>query len=125
MKYSINQAFTWMVFLTLLLSCAPMHYFSNVKQGFQDFPPTPIDVSQAIRLAQPFLDESYKMRLSLRKWPLETSQTPLVYVSLVNDYYYIVKEDYPYKFREAYLEFAVRIHKETGEVTLIRAARDF
>ena len=111
--------------LLLLTACAPTQYFSNAKQGFAEFPPATIDVQKAIRLAQPYLDESYKMRLNMRKWPLDNGQDPVIYVSLVQDYYYIVKENYPYKFREAYMQYAVRVHKETGEVTLIRKAVNF
>lgn len=105
---------TLMLFVS---GCAPTRFFSNEKAGYQAFPNTTISVQKAIQLAKPYLEESYKLRLGMRKWTLDNDNEAIIYVSLIDDYFYIVKDNYPYKFREAYLPFAVRVHKQTGEIT--------
>lgn len=102
--------------LILLSGCAPTRYFSNEKIGYKAFPSTSISVQKAIDLAKPYLEESYKLRMGMRKWTLDNNAETITYVSLIDDYFYIVKDNYPYKFREAYLPFAVRVHNQTGEV---------
>jgi len=112
-------------FTILLVSgCATKYYFSNVNKGFAGFPQSPISIEQAISLAEPYLNQSYKLRLSLRKWPLQSNSQPIIYVTLLHQYYYIVKEDYPYQYREAYLEYAVKVNRETGKVELITTPSD-
>ena len=114
-----------LLFVSLLAGgCATKSYFSNVNQGFAGFPPSKISIDDAIRIAQPYLNQSYKLRLSLRKWPLQPSSPPLIYVTLMDQYYYVVKEDYPYQYREAYLEFAVKVNRNTGKVELITTPSD-
>jgi hypothetical protein len=114
-----------LILVSVLCGCASTHYFSNVNRGFSEFPPSPITIEQAIRIARPYLNQSYKMRLSMRKWPLKSSSPPIIYVSLIDQYYYVVKEDYPYQFREAYLEYAVKINRNTGKAELIKTASDW
>lgn len=114
-----------MAIVTVSLSgCANRYYFSNVNRGFAGFPKSEVSIEQAIRLAEPYLSQSYKMRLSLRKWPLQSNSPPIIYVTLLDQNYYIVKEDYPYQYREAYLEFAVKVNKTTGKVELITTPSD-
>lgn len=130
-KINIRQGILTLSFLchvvlfSVLSGCASTHYFSNVNRGFSEFPPSPISIEEAIRIARPYLNQSYKMRLSMRKWPLKASSPPIIYVSLIDQYYYVVKEDYPYQYREAYLEYAVKIDRNTGKAELIKTASDW
>lgn len=110
--------------LAILNGCATKYYFSNVNKGFVGFPQSPVTIEQAIQIAEPYLNQSYKMRLSLRKWPLQSNTPPIIYVTLLDQYYYIVKEDYPYQYREAYLEFAVKVNRMNGKVELIKTPSD-
>lgn len=110
--------------LMSIQGCATKYYFSNVNKGFLGFPHSTISIDKAIQIAQPYLNQSYKLRMSLRKWPLQSSSPPIIYVTLLDQYYYIVKEDYPYQYREAYLEFAVKVNRNSGQVELIKTPSD-
>jgi len=125
--YPKSQKLILLILLVAISSfygCATKYYFSNVNKGFARFPKSNVSIEQAIRIAEPYLNQSYKMRLSLRKWPLQASSPPIIYVTLLDPYYYIVKEDYPYQYREAYLEFAVKVNRNNGQVELIKTPSD-
>lgn len=113
-----------LISMTLPYGCATKYYFSNVNQGFSGFPKSKVSIEKAIQIAEPYLNQSYKMRLSMRKWPLKSNSPPIIYVTLLDQYYYIVKEDYPYQYREAYLEFAVKVNRNNGHVELIKSPSD-
>ena len=88
----------------------------NTWGGFDDFPEREITVDKAIELATPYLDKSYKLRLKSRAQTNGDFKTDIIHVSLKDDFYYIVKDDYPSYTPGFYLLHAIKINTSTGYI---------
>ena len=106
------------IFLLLTISgCGRVYWGSSYNSSsFNDFPENSVSAIKAIKLAEPYLDKTFELRSALRDWPSKEDKEPVVHVVLKGKYYYIVKENYPYKYIEAYLPHAVKVNKNTGQV---------
>jgi hypothetical protein len=77
-----------------------------------------ISPAQAMKLASPHLEAVFKLRCESRldkSWCKKPAGDQIL---LLGEHYHIARESYPYKTINAYIEPAIRIHKETGEVIL-------
>lgn len=103
-----------MAAVMFILSCETTMYAGNSTRGYSFFPQYRVTPEQAVKLAEPYLDRTYELRLKNRKsvmnGPLE------VMVVVRGEWYYVSKDNYPYKTLEAYRIHAVRVHVMTGEI---------
>lgn len=103
-------------FLSLLvIGCTPYH-FGSYPEGAARFPDQPVSVIEAVEKAEPYLDESFRLRQKGRDqydWP---TWDPTLTVTLKGGYYYIVKDNYPYIYHSAYRAHAVKVHSKTGKL---------
>jgi len=89
-------------------------YSGSDYSGFDDFPPNPISVQDAIRLAEPHLGKTFELRSAKREYI--SDKEPVLWVTLKGNCYYLVKDNYPSYTPGFYLHHAVKINKNTGEV---------
>jgi hypothetical protein len=105
-----------LIFIATLFtcSCATTEYAGNSSSGYLRFAQYRITPEQAVKLAEPYIDKTYELRLqnrhSIMKGPLQVT------VVVRGDWYYVSRDNYPYKTIEAYRYHAVRVHVQTGEV---------
>lgn len=71
-----------------------------------------IQPNEAIKIAEPYL-EGHATYWWNKEKPLET------HVCLKGKYYYVMRTNYPAKTFNYYLQPAVKIHVNTGEVTFV------
>lgn len=100
----------------ILSGCTGKIYTGNEISGFSRFPENTISVHQALKLAEPYLPLTFKLRSEGRNWPSPEERKPIVSVVLKGNFYYVVLENYPFKLAEDYMDNAVKVHKETGAV---------
>ena len=116
MKYLSIVLFCLLI-ATCLLCCSCKRekvYFGSTGGGFEDFPPNPISVQDAIKLADPYLDKTFELRIASREHVSDKEAS--LWITLKGDYYYLVKDNYPSYTPGFYLNYAVKINKDTGEV---------
>ncbi|MDD5488588.1 MAG: hypothetical protein PHH49_06485 [Candidatus Omnitrophica bacterium] len=77
-----------------------------------------ISQEEAIKLAEPYLDLSFSLRKKSRDSRYNSAGDDMaqIWTFLRGDYYYITKDNYYYKTEDAYFQYAVKVHKDTGEV---------
>ena len=90
-------------------------YHGNGWAGFEGFPENNISPQQAVRIAEPYLDETFELRARNRRHV--SDREPEVHVMLEGKYYYVVKDNYPSYTPGLYLWHAVKVHKDTGDVS--------
>jgi hypothetical protein len=107
-----------LVTIGAIAGCSDSVCSGNAKSGYAHFPKDNlITPEKAVELARPYLDLSYEMRRSNRKDVYnKMSESPLEYVILKGDYYYVTKDNYPSNVVTFYMEHAVRVNKKTGKV---------
>ncbi len=89
----------------------------NSWSGFENFPERKITVNKAIKLATPYLDETYKLRLKYGRGRINRDlKTDTIHVCLKGEFYFIVKDDYPSYSPGFYLKHAVKINASTGDI---------
>lgn len=102
------------VSLFLVVACDKAVFIGNSKGGFKkdlNFPITPIE---AHAKAKPWLEKTYQLKLKSR---INILNRPLVdTIILKGHWYYVSRDNYPYKAIQAYLYHAVRVHVSTGKV---------
>ncbi len=103
------------LFLLLFLQGCSSVSLGNSRVGFDTVEGVAIQPADAVEIARPFLDESYRLRIESSSLPRDTEKVS-IWVSLRGSYYFIVKESYPAKELSFYLDNAVRVHKQTGEI---------
>ncbi|MCP4296136.1 MAG: hypothetical protein GY786_11055 [Proteobacteria bacterium] len=102
------------VFALFLSNCSGIEYVGSEHNDFKNAPKYPISISKAIEISKPYLDETFKQRSAKRSD--QFSKEPVVWVSIKGDWYYIVKDNYSSYTPGFYLNHAVKIHKETGQL---------
>ena len=89
--------------------------FGIYPDHLAEFPERPISPQEAVRAAQPFLDQSYALfRESSRD--LSDSGEPRIHVRLKGKYYYVVKHNGVSMNANYGFDHAVRVHATTGVV---------
>ena len=98
----------------LLLSSCTKSYFSRAELGFDSFPKNPVSPERAVKLAEPYLDNTFKVKTD--DSVLMALAKPKIWVTLKGKYYYIVKDSTNEINIDYYLYKAVKVNKNTGEV---------
>ena len=97
-----------------LTGCEPIPVGSSWG-GYRNVKGAKIQPAQAVELARPYLDRTFQLRKSNSELPRSKDKEPIIYVTLKDGYYFIVKDNYPAKSVHFYLDHAVKVHKNTGE----------
>ncbi|TAL37008.1 MAG: hypothetical protein EPN93_06155 [Spirochaetes bacterium] len=100
--------------LVFLFACEDVVYMGSVRDGFTVAQENTISPERARELAQPFLAECYARRKAQRLSNLPGPPTDIVVQK--GDWYFVTRDNYPYKTLGAYTHTAVRVHTETGEI---------
>lgn len=77
-----------------------------------------VSPAQALKIAMPHLEANFKQRCQKRIDKRWCDKPALNHIVIVGDYYHITRESYPYKTLQAYVEPAIRVHRDTGELQL-------
>ena len=107
--------FSIILFLIMLTGCEPVA-LGNSASGYKTIPDAKIQPIDAVKIAQPYLDKTFELRSKSSTLERDKENEPTIFVTLKDDFYYIVKENYPAKSIYFYLAHAVRVHKDTGEI---------
>ena len=75
-----------------------------------------MSIEQAIDMATPYLDESFRIMSKNREFISGGDNAPWIHVIEEGRYYLITKDNYPYKYFDPYIKAAVKVNKYTGEV---------
>ncbi|MBU1128376.1 MAG: hypothetical protein KJ995_08170 [Candidatus Omnitrophica bacterium] len=121
MRKIINPIIGIVIAVTCLFGCGKQYYSGTVDTGFDNFPKNKITPKQALTLADPYLDISYVLRKNNREPELNidvVKKPPIVNVTLHKDYYYVTKDNYYSKLVTSYLNYAVKVNKDTGAVII-------
>lgn len=96
-------------------------YTGTTETGLAHFPKNnKISVEKAVELANPYLDESYKLRQSRRSGNYPPNLPTSTYVILKGNFYYITKDYWHHKAADFYLHNSVKVNKDTGETEIDR-----
>ena len=118
MKKIVICVSSLMIFCIMLFGCKENFYFGTTETGFEHFPKkNSISAKKAVELAQPYLAHSYELRKNNLTRKYTISHTPFESIILKGDFYYVTREDEPNKFVNFYIPYAVKVNKNTGEVT--------
>lgn len=91
---------------------------SREPQSWEHFPKNnKISPQQALQLSEPFLDKTFELRTKNRSLEIRSDLPKEDSIILQGRYYYVVRENYPAKYIAFYLKHAVKVNKNTGEVT--------
>lgn len=97
--------------------CAKTEYVGNGNKGFWSDNPAGVSPNDAFRKAQPHLEATWKARCEkLRKHDEYCNQLPVDHMVRKGSYYYVTRTSYPYENYDAFTQYAVRVHVDTGEV---------
>ena len=112
--------------LLLLLTClcvsgCQLVYLGPDNEGcYIELEKNPVSTKKALALAEPYLHEHYQLQLSNQIW-VPPNPDPVDYVFLKGNWYYIDRDNYPYKFVDQYYwNSIVKVHKITGKVVELR-----
>jgi len=101
----------------LLMGCSSKSiYLGSDAQGYTQAPENTISPEAAAEAAAPFLEETYALRAAERLSTAGSDQPLTVHIVQKGRWYHVAADNYPFKTYNAYLEPAVRVHIETGEV---------
>lgn len=102
----------------MLFGCAKPEYLGNSAKGFWSDQAAPYGPNEAFNKAQPFLEATWKARCEeVRNHDEWCDKPPVDHMIRKGDVYYLTRTSYPYKNHEAYMEYAVKVNAQTGEVT--------
>ena len=96
--------------------CNSVHY-GEYPGGLADFPDRTVSPEQAVKAAEPYLDQSFALCRANRgsNWP---DSEPYISVKLEGKHYKVLKDNYPYKsYSELRFSHAVKVNADTGAVT--------
>jgi len=104
------------ILVILLTGCEPQSVGSSLS-GYKNVPGAKIQPEQAVELAKQYLDKTFELRKQDKEVARKENVEPITFVTLQDDEYYIVKENYPAKSVYFYLKHAVKVNINTGNVT--------
>lgn len=97
--------------------CAKTEYIGNGSKGFWSESSAQIPPNIAFGKAQPHLAATWDARCkNLHKNDEWCEKPPVDHMVRRGSYYYVTRTSYPYEDYDAFTEYAVRVHVETGEV---------
>lgn len=103
------------IFASILAGCEPQSMGSSLS-GYKNNPGATIQPQKAVELASPYLDKTFELRQRNSDLTRKKDVEPIIHVTLKDDEYYIVKENYPGKSVYFYLEHAVKVNINSGNV---------
>jgi hypothetical protein len=105
-----------MIFVLVLLvqACASPEM---VAPGDESTARSRISPAAAMRLAAPHLESVFRRRCEKRLDRHWCDKPARDHVLVLGDHYHVTRESYPYKTIQAYVKPAVRVHRETGEIS--------
>lgn len=94
--------------------------YLGIFQDREKIPPWTTDrltipPERAYELAQPYLEESFRLRQEMRTW--NSDRPPNDHFTLKGGQYHIARDNYPYIFTGSYLKHAVIVDANTGAIT--------
>lgn len=96
---------------------AKVEYVGNGTKGFWSDSPVQVPPNIAFGKAQPFLEPTWEARCKeLHANDDWCEKPPVDHMVRKGQYYYVTRTSYPYEDYDAFTQFAVRVHTETGEV---------
>lgn len=100
--------------ILLTMACGEIVHVGSSRSGFKKDIHRAISPEEAYEKAKPFLEKTYQLRLKSR---ISRMDRP-TYDTIIfrGSWYYISRDNYPYKTIRAYLYHAVRVHADTGKV---------
>ena len=96
---------------------ADVTYLGSYKSGFRSVGESKVSPAQAYEKAKPHMAETLKRRCESRPDKTWCKKPARDHMVLQGNYYYITRESYPYKSLYAYLKNAVKVHKDSGELS--------
>ena len=105
----------WLFFpFLLLLSCSEVKYIGDSRSGYVKDLSFIISPEKAVKLAEPYLNLSYELRVKNRSI---RHDSPLVdFVVQKGKWYYVTRDNYPYKYIGAYKNHAVKVNVNSGMI---------
>jgi hypothetical protein len=97
--------------------------FGSTNSGFRSLDSlnmvAKIKPEKAYELAMPFLDKLYGERKKDRSEKYNNPSMPIFdSVFLKKEWYYVVRESYPAKSASFYINYAIKVHKNTAVISL-------
>ena len=118
MKISENILVLLLLTCLCFSGCQPVFLGPDRAGRYVELNKNPITPEKALAIAEPYLHERFQLRLS-QSW--HPDQEPVDYVFLKGNWYYIDRDNYPYKFvDENYWNSVVKVHKITGQVVEVK-----
>lgn len=101
----------------LLAGCAKTEYLGNSAKGFWSEEAASIAPNEAFRRAMPHLEATWVARCeTVRHHDAWCDKPPVDHMVRRGGYYHVTRTSYPYKASDAYLDYAVKVDVNTGEV---------
>jgi len=110
-----NKTILLILLAFTLAGCEPKSVGSSLS-GYKEIPGAIIQPQKAVELAGPYLDKTFELRQQDSDLTRRKDIEPIIHVTLKNNEYYIVKDNYPDKSVYFYLKHAVKVNIKTGNV---------
>jgi hypothetical protein len=95
--------------------CSSPHY-GTYPNGLSDFPSRPVSAAEAVKAAEPYLDQTFTLCRAARRYG-STDAEPYVRVKLEGKTYKVLKDNFLSKNADYGFSHAVKVDAVTGEVT--------
>jgi hypothetical protein len=118
----ISKIILTIVFSVLgLFSCEKTIYIGSSQSTKMKNPRgNNISPEKALELSKPYLQKSWDLGCAKHNnrehWCVKRANRATVHIVQKGDYYFLRKTSYPYKATTAYLNHAVKVHVNSGEV---------
>jgi len=111
------------IFVTLFIcSYDKIIFLGNSDAGFKNLTSlgleAKIEPDEAYRRSKIYLEKTFELRQKSRSIKLDFDRKKIDYIVLKGGWYFIVRDTYPAKKLSFYLDYAVKINKNTGELIL-------
>jgi hypothetical protein len=112
-----NTKLLALVGAVLLSGCAKPEYLGNTTKGFWSEEAAAYGPNDAFSKASPYLEATWVARCeNIHHHDEWCDKPPIDHMMRRGKFYYLTRTSYPYKNHEPYLEYAVTVNSETGEV---------
>ena len=111
----IKTIIVFIFLISSLIGCKSIPVGSSYS-GYENVIRAKIQLEEAVKLAKPYLDRTFELRKLHSDLSRSEDKEPGIFVTLKNRYYYIVKENHPAKSVNFYLDHAVKVHINSGEI---------
>jgi hypothetical protein len=101
--------------------CSKAEYLGNTSKGFWSEQYAQVSPHDAYREALPFLEPTWERRCELVRHHDAWCDKPAIdHMVRSGEYYYVTRTSYTYDNPNAYTQYAVRVHVQTGEVVPLK-----